>query len=103
MRSTFLRAVPFQHVGKLADFAVEIGVGQHALFAGFAGGGWFTFPDDRGFVTPRTPQMPIETIMTEIDSTAHEPLRVGFFPFQNLFPGLKPFEFPRGARPKLGG
>ena len=64
----FLAAIALQHIGKQADFAVKLLVGEDAPFAGFA------FPDDGGLVAARTGEMPIEAVFADVELAADKPL-----------------------------
>ena len=52
----FSHAVSFEHVGKPADFAVQLPVRQHALLARLAIGGRFALPNQRRLVRRRRVQ-----------------------------------------------
>ena len=73
-----LHAERLQHVGELADLAVEIEVGERAAVAGLA------FPDERGLVAPRTANVTIDAVDARVDRAADEPLGVRRLPLEHL-------------------
>ncbi len=79
-----LDAVALEHIGEAADLAMKLLVGERAFFARLAGGGRFPLPDQRGFVGAWGVQMPVETIVADIELAADEPLGVGLLPFQTF-------------------
>src|SRR5436309_3209921 len=60
------------------------------------------FPNHRGFVAPPRRQMPIETVVADVDFSTVEPFGVRRFPLQNSVPLLKPVQFALSeSRPEL--
>src|SRR4030088_1883672 len=68
----FLKPVLFEDVGKPAHFAVELFVGEDAFFAGLRASG-FAFPDQGGFVSGGSVEMPVEAIVADVELSADEP------------------------------
>ncbi len=84
-----------QHVGKPADFAVEVLVAQDSSVARFP------FPDDRRLVLSPAVEMSVEAIVGDVDLAAGEPLGVGHVAFRHGFEGFKPIEiFTRQFAPE---
>ena len=71
--------VPFQHIRETANFVMQLLVGERALVARFA------FPDDCRLVSARPAQMPIETILRDVEFAADEPLRERRLSIRALF------------------
>ena len=92
---TFLHLVALQHVRKAAHIAVELLVGDRALFAGFA------FPDDGGLRFACAIEMTVEAVFAHVELATDEPLRVRAFPVEHLLEGLAPGEFLRFAAEEL--
>ena len=82
----WLDALAFQHVGELADLAVQHLVREHAAVARLA------FPDDGGLVAARPVQVAIEAVGAGVELAADEPLGVRLVPDQHLVPVLEPVE-----------
>src|SRR5471030_134373 len=53
---------------------------------------WLSFEDQRGFVTPRTFQMPIQAVGGDIKLSPDKPLGMGRFPFTDCLPWLCPVQ-----------
>src|SRR6266498_5225747 len=60
-----------------------------------------TFPDQGGFIASPGIQMPVETVVGDIDLAANKPLSMWRLPLQHSVPPLKPMELLRHAGPKL--
>ena len=69
-----------EHVGELADLAIELPVGDGAAIAGLA------FPDDRGLVAPPAADVPVQAVDAGVQLAADEPLRVRRLPVEHLGP-----------------
>src|SRR5439155_13628391 len=70
-------------------------VGERAFIAGFA------FPDNCRLVPARPAQMPIQTVLRDVEFPADEPLRKWRLPLENLFPRRAPDQLARFARPEF--
>src|SRR3954463_13076089 len=81
-------AIAFEHVREAADLTVELLVREYALFAGMAVTRWLAFPHERRFVCRWLVEPLVETVVTDVEFAAYEPLRVRHFPFQYLLPYL---------------
>ena len=93
-RSPFATPSDFRRVGELADFAVQLLVGQRARIAGLA------LPDDRGLVAA-VGQVPVEAVVAGVELPADEPLGVrGVRPVEHLRPRLEPVQRLAPARPR---
>src|SRR6185369_6224403 len=90
----FLNPERLQKIGELLDFLVELLVGERTDFARFA------FPDDRRFVLAWACDMPIKTVVGEINLASGEPLCPRGVPFKYAIPLLKPVEFVSNASPE---
>ena len=90
-----LHAALFEHIGKAADIAMELRVGDDAFVAGL------TFPNNRGLVGARAFRMTVDAIFADIQFAAGEPLREGCLPVEDLVPLFAPVEFLGFARPEL--
>ena len=66
----FADAELLQHVGELADLAVQIPIRQRAPIA------WLTFPDERRLVAPPRPKVSIETVGADIQRAVGKPLGI---------------------------
>src|SRR5437773_6783774 len=73
-----------QHICEPADLRMELLKGERALIA------WLTFPDEGSFVASPRCQMPVQTVVRDVELATHEPLRVRRRPLQNRVPLLKP-------------
>ena len=82
-------------IGELADFAVELGVGEHAAVARF------TFEDDGRFIFSRAGGVAVEAAFGDVEFTANEPFGIGGIPFEGFFPRLLPGEFFGFAGPEF--
>jgi hypothetical protein len=91
-----LDAVAFEDIAEPADLVMKLFVGEGALFARLAGGCGLPLPDQGGLVGARGVQMPVETIVTDIELAADEPLGVRLVPFQHPGPALGPDQFRFG-------
>ena len=85
-----LDAQPNQHVGELADLAMQVLIGQHASVAGLP------FPDDRRLVLPPCRQVPIDAVVTGIRLPADEPLGVRHRADHRLVERLEPVQMLLG-------
>ena len=79
---------------KLPDAAAG---GERALVARLA------FPDNCRLVSTRPAQMPIETILRDVEFPADEPLRKWRLPVENFFHGARQTSSARFARPNFAG
>ena len=84
----------FEHVGELADFAVQHFVGVDADVARLA------LPDDGGLVPPGGVQMGVEAVVGDVGLPADEPLGERLVPLEDLRVGLEPMEFMAHLAPK---
>jgi hypothetical protein len=89
-----LHAQRFEDVGKLADLAVEVEVGERAAVARLA------FPDDRGLVAARPAHVPIDAVDAGVERPAEEPLGVRRLPLEHLRPRREPLELLGKRRPE---
>ena len=95
-------AVSLEHIREPAHFAMELLVSQHTLFAGFAIGRRFSFPDQRRPVRSGRVQPFVEAVVTDVEPPADEPFRERLLPLQHFLPGLEPDQFVPGlVGPKL--
>ena len=85
-----------QDVGKLADFAMQILIGENAGIA------WFPFPDDRRFVLAPGRQMPIQAVVTGVDLATDKPLGIGHFSLNDMVPLLEPVKVLSQIAPESG-
>ena len=92
-----LYAERLQHVGALRNFGEQLLIGQRADFAGFA------FPDEGGFIFAPGGDVPVETVMREVELAADEPFRPRDVPLENLLPWLEPVELASRCRPRRFG
>src|SRR5882724_3724686 len=76
---------------------MQLLVGERALVARFS------LPDNCCLVSPKAfgAQMPIQTILRDIEFPAHEPLRERRLPLENFFPRRAPDQLARFARPEF--
>src|SRR3984957_19108989 len=86
-----------QHVREFLHFAVQLLIGEHANFAGFA------LPDERRFVLAPGRDVTVEAVVGKIDLAADEPFRPRTIPFQNFFPGLEPVQLASNPAPEFVG
>ena len=96
IRSPLLRAHALEHVGELADLAVQRVVGEAAQIAGLA------FPDQGELVAPPRLLMAIERVVDDVGAPADEPLEerlVGVV--QRLAPRRMPGQFSGAVLPEL--
>ena len=91
----FLHAKPFQNVGELLHFAMQLLVGQDTDFAGLA------LPNDCGFILAPGGDVAIEAVVGEVDLAADKPFRPRAIPFENLVPLLEPVQFAGDPRPEF--
>ena len=75
-----------KHVGHLAHLPMQLGIGQRA------GVPRFSFPYQGRLITPVGRQVPIETVIGNIDLTTPKPLGKGRLPVQHSVPFLKPVQ-----------
>ena len=88
--------IPLQYIRKLADFAMQLVVGQRSLFS------WLSFPDQGCFVSPGSGEMPIEAILRNVHFSAHKPLSKWFLPLEDALPRFPPNkQFRRLLAPEL--
>src|ERR1700722_12511912 len=76
---------------------MQLLVGEHAHFAGFA------LPDEGRFVLAPGGYVTVEAVVGKIDLAADEPFRPRTIPFQNFFPGLEPVQLAGDAAPEFVG
>ena len=76
----------FQHVGEATDLTVQVLVAEYSRVARFA------FPDDRGLVLSPVFQVPVETVVGDIQLAAGEPLGVGHVSLGDLLERLEPIQ-----------
>ena len=89
---------PLERVREAADLAVELQVGERrAPRPGLA------LPDDGRLVPAPGWQVPVEAVLREVELPAHEPLREGRLPVEDLVPGLVPGEGLRLLGPEPRG
>ncbi len=94
----FSHAQLFEDVGKLADFPVQLGVGEGAGVARFA------LPNQGGFVFAPGSEVPVETVVGNVGFTADKPLGKGGLPVEYGVPLLEPVQFLFGElRPEFLG
>ena len=74
---------------------MQLLIGERSFVARFA------FPENRGLVSVRPGQVPIETILRDVQFPADKPFRERRLPFQNFLPALLPDELARFARPEF--
>ena len=92
----FFDMVPLQNIGELAHFSMQLLVSESHFVPGFA------FPDQGRFIPCRPGQMPVETVLRNIQFAADEPLRERLFPFENRLPLFLPDQKLRGLlRPEF--
>src|SRR5205823_14276351 len=77
-----------QRVGEPAHVRQQLCVRQRATIAGFA------FEVVRDLVAASGAHVPVETVDTNVERAAHEPLRERKLPLQHGGPRLDPFEQP---------
>jgi len=92
-----LDAVALEHVGKPADLAVELAVGQGTLITGFA------LPDDGGLVPKRPQRVAIHAVFADVELAPIEPLGKRHLPVEHRRPRLLPNEFTGLASPERLG
>ena len=71
------------------------------LISQSAGVARFAFPNQRGLVASPGSEMPIETVVGNIELAANKPLRVRRLPLQNRVALFEPIKFFSHPRPKL--
>jgi hypothetical protein len=76
---------------------MQLLVGECANFARLA------LPNNRGLILTPGIDVPVQTVVREIDLAADEPLRPGAIPFENFVPLLEPVQFAGNARPEFFG
>jgi len=83
-------------VGRLADFAVQLGISQRAAIARLA------FPEDGQFVAEAGGDVSVEAVGADIGLTTDKPLGVGFVPDHCFSKRLEPVElFASQVGPEL--
>ena len=86
-----------EHVGELADLAVQLPVRDGAPVAGLA------LPDDRGLVATPAADVPVQAVHARVERAADEPLRVRRLPVEHLGPRRAPLELGGKPRPECLG
>lgn len=76
----------FEDVGELADFVMELLIGENPLIAGFP------FPDDGGFIFAGADEVSVETLIRGVQFAAGEPFGLGHVAFHDGIEVLKPIE-----------
>src|SRR5579859_7576176 len=61
------------------------------------------FPNDGGLITARRGEMPVKTVVAEIDLAADEPLRPRQVPLEDFLPRAEPMQLLCDAAPELLG
>ena len=89
-----LHAERLEHVGELADLAIQIEVGQRAAVARLA------FPDDRGLVPARPARVAIDAVDARVQRAADEPLRMRRLPVEHLRPRREPLQLRGESGPE---
>src|ERR1700730_7896638 len=79
---SFLYAGVLQYVCELANFGMKLLISKGALVA------WLAFPKEGGLVTATGAEMPIETVVRDIDLAARKPLRMRRLPLEHPVPLL---------------
>ena len=92
----FLDTSGLEHVGKEADLAMKLPVGQGTFFGRFSRGCRFAFPDQGGLIGLVRIQIAIQTVHAHVGLPSNKPLGMGCFPLQDLAPGLEPDQFLLG-------
>jgi hypothetical protein len=92
-----LDAQPLENVRELAHLDQELLVRENPHLARLP------FPDDGGLVLPPGRHVPVEAALGEVQGAAHEPLRPGGVPLEDLVPLLAPDEGLRLLGPELLG
>ena len=85
-----------QGVGAAADFAVELGIREDPFAVVLAD------PDQRDFVLAPGLEVPVQAVVGNVARSAHEPLRPGIIPLEDLLPRGEPFQFVGGPLPEPG-
>src|SRR5256885_1500968 len=75
-----LNAIALEDIGKLTNIVMELLVGEGALFAWLAGTGGLALPDEGGFVSGGGAEVPVKTVVTDVEPATAEPFRVRFLP-----------------------
>src|SRR5690606_40167861 len=83
-----------ENVGELPDLAVQVPVRHDPHVARL------TLPDQSRLVPPRPRQVPIETVVRDVQLSADEPLRERRRPVQDPLPRLDPVKLPGPLRPE---
>ncbi len=91
----FLNTEALEHARELADFAVEVLVGEGPRIT------WLAFPDDRGFIAPPGVEVAVQAIDRHVRLAADEPLGEREFPIEDLLPLLKPEQLFGQVPPEL--
>ena len=80
-------------MGKLPDLASEVPVGQLAHITGLA------LPDQSHLVSAIGFKVSVDTVVADVQTSAHKPACMGRLPVQHGVPGLVPVELARPSRP----
>src|SRR5437899_81072 len=87
--------VSLQHIREMANFAMQLLVGERASVTRFS------LPDNCCLVPTRPAQMSIKTIFRDVKFAADEPLRERRLPFEDLFPLSAPDQLARFSSPEF--
>ena len=83
-----------QGIGAAADLPVQLGVGENPLSIVLAN------PDQRHLVLAPGLEVPVKAVVRDVARGAHEPLRPGIIPLENLRPRGEPFQLAGGFLPE---
>src|SRR5690606_11441807 len=86
-----------EHVREAADLLEELPVRDRALVARLA------LPEERDLVGVAALDLQVEAVVGQVRLPAHEPLRMGLVPLEDLPPRLEPVKHPRGLAPEALG
>ena len=92
---TFSNLVSLENIGETTDLAVQLIISQRASLARFA------LPKKSRLIASWSGQMPIETILRNVQLPTHKPFGERSFPIEHPVPGFVPGQFFRFARPKF--
>src|SRR5688572_30674157 len=90
-------AQTLQHVGELADLAIQVEIGERSPIARLS------FPDDCGFVPPGPADMTVDAIDAGVQGAAEKPPGVRRFPLEHARPRRGPLELRGEVRPEAFG
>ena len=90
-----LDSVALEHIGKLANLAVKLAVGDDLFVTGLP------FPDDGRLVGAGGVEMAVETVLGGIQLSSDKPFGIGKLPVEDLGPFLEPVEFLGLTGPKF--